>query len=678
LEIRAAEDATERVELLLLELARAHQWTGMYPPGHPFLRERVTVLHQALCEQAAAEPEGVLLLGVARDKVMYRDHFLPTRHPLVISFAEELYRHHVATFGFSPEAAPEDLLAFFRCLRELIAGEIEELPSGYLERKGLRGITLSPVNYRQLLSRGIVGRAPLAAGESRAEVLWKDLTRDGSDPGSSGWRAVTELAEFPEILPAILRRARSVASSDGADAGGSPPERVSGEVLRRMLQHLGQMLKALPAERQRRILEHLEDGLDDDGGPVAAREASSPGGPDAIARSLLDGYSNADFLELMAAMLSLKGKGGRRLLESFGAIAAERDVRGALLPLLASWSAEGRHAKEYYDVKTWQAVERLLLERSEEAYLGSDHEKFLEGLSADPPGPDTVVRPAPGLEGELAPFLEPKTIRRKGVAVLLDLLVQERQDTAFEELLAEARETVPWLMEEREFALLRRTLDAIEAAGTTGPVSRREMATRCLASVDFGRFAEVCLSGLSDAPERRDGFAILVKYGALAADPLLDRLLAEPEKDVRKVLLAQLVRIGEPAVPAITARFRDLPWYFLRNLCFILGEIGGPGTVPPLVRMVSHKERRVRREAVQALGKLRATDPDAVIALGRVLLADSLLGSPKDDAVRVDAANALYRIGGADALSFLHRGKTARRGMVRDHCDRLLRARVSA
>ena len=677
MEGRIAENGSGRVELLLLDLARVYQWTGMYPPAHPFLLDRIRALHQTLSAQAATEPENTLQLAVARDKVMYRDHFLETRHPLVVAFAEELYRHHVATFGFGADAGPEDLLAFFRCLRELLAGEVEEIPERYLERRGVRGITLSPINYRQVLSRGIVGRAPLVGGEAREEAVWKNLTRDGSEDGSSDWTAVKELAEFPEILPAILRKARASASGSIAASGGTP-ERVSGAVFRRMLGHLGQMLKTMPSERRAKLLEFLEEGLDDGASPAPEREGPAPGDGVSVSRNLLDGYSDADFLELTAALMSVKGKGGSRLLEAFGAVASERDVRGSLLPLLRSWSVEGRHAKEYYDDKTWHAVERLLLERSEQAYLGNDHGRFLESLSTDPERAVQEDRPVCEISEAHRPFVDPKAIRRKGNAVLLDLLLQERQDAAFEDILAEVLEGIPCLIEEREFAVLMRALDAIGAAGETGVAARKERAQQALASVDFRRFTEVFLSIPADAQERRDGFEILVKYGFLAAEPLLDRLLAEEEKEMRKVLLAQLVRIGEPAVPAIIARFRELPWYFLRNLCFILGEIGGAGTVPPLVRMVSHKERRVRREAVAALGKLRATDPDAVLVLGKVLLADSLLASPKEDAVRIDSANALYRIGGSDALSYLHRGKNVRRAMVREHCERLLRTRVPA
>ena len=667
-----------QVEQLMLELARLHQWTSMYAHGHPFLRERVEALHSLIAAQAAKEPSGVLLLGVARGKVLYRDRFFETRHPMVLAFAEGLYRHHVATIGFGPETTPDGLAAFYRCLRDLQSGKIEEIPEGFLQREGIRGICISPVNYREILSRGIIGRDPVGDGTDREETIWRALLSDPRGEEKAGQWIAEELSEYPEILPLILRRVggRARGAGPAAVAGEAPQEAVSKEVFLRMFQRLGQTLKALPEDRRKQVLESLEEGFGDGGAEYGwGKEESAPDFYSSLARSLAEGYTDAEFLELLAGILSMEKKGGKRLLQAFRVIAAGRDVEGSLVPLLETMSTEGRQAKNYYSGKTWEAVERLLLERSEEAYLGDDHSRFLESLSGVPGRPAMERKSSLQVDPALAPFLEPKALRRKGLAVLLELLTQEWEDREFRDLLAAVAEAVPGQIEEREFDLLGRTLDAVTAAGESGPGERREAVSRALDAVDFRRLAEICLADPAAARECGEGLDLLVKHGARSADPLLDRLLEEPDKGMRRVLLTLLIRIGDPAVPSILERFQDLPWYFLRNLCLLLGEIGMPATVPGLVRMVSHKEYRVRREAIQALGKLRATDPDAVSALGRILQSESMFPSPKEDPIRIDAASALSRIGGADALSYLHRGRMSRRAAVREHCDALLRTK---
>ena len=128
-------------------------------------------------------------------------------------------------------------------------------------------------------------------------------------------------------------------------------------------------------------------------------------------------------------------------------------------------------------------------------------------------------------------------------------------------------------------------------------------------------------------------------------------------------------------MPSILSRIEGQRWFFLRNLCFLLGEIGASAGIPPLVGMLSASEPKVRREAVQALGKIRMPDPDAIAVLGRTLLHEPFFSSSREDPVRIDAAIALSRIGGTEAIAFLHIGKSSRKKAVREQCEALLRTR---
>ena len=111
---------------------------------------------------------------------------------------------------------------------------------------------------------------------------------------------------------------------------------------------------------------------------------------------MADGYSDREFLELLASLLSLEEKGGKRLLRIFEIIAAERDVRGSLLPLLRTWKRENLRKKKYFAAKTWEAIERLLLERGEMPDVEEDHAALLEKLSTSP-GKVPGRRPRPGI-----------------------------------------------------------------------------------------------------------------------------------------------------------------------------------------------------------------------------------------------------------------------------------------
>ena len=111
-------------------------------------------------------------------------------------------------------------------------------------------------------------------------------------------------------------------------------------------------------------------------------------------------------------------------------------------------------------------------------------------------------------------------------------------------------------------------------------------------------------------------------------------------------------------------------WYFVRNLCTVLGEIGDRSAVPVLLRGAAHPDYRVRREAVSALGKLRS--PEAVPALGMLLSNEGLFEPGGVVSVRIAAALTLNRIGGTEAESYLHRALSSRKPAVRDFCRKLI------
>jgi HEAT repeat protein len=167
--------------------------------------------------------------------------------------------------------------------------------------------------------------------------------------------------------------------------------------------------------------------------------------------------------------------------------------------------------------------------------------------------------------------------------------------------------------------------------------------------------------------------AFIAAFGEHAIAAVLDRLLTEPEAGKRKLLLSLGVRMGGAAVPEILERLSHPRWYFVRNLCFLLGELGDRAAGQELVRTLDNTDLRVKREAVLALGKLKV--PEAVPSLGKILLAEAIFASTKEVSLRLDAATAIFRIGGAEATGFLHRGKESRRAAVREHCAALLKSK---
>ncbi len=668
------EKAFPGIEGLLLDLARVYHWTGLYKPGHPFIEERVKAVHSALMAQVAREPSGRLLLGIARNRVLYRDVFLGGGKELIGAFAEALYVHHVASVAFDADLAPEGMMEFFHGLRALRSGrpggETVSLP----DRPGVKGIGLFAFDYRELLSAESEGtEGPEEAGDpaGREDALWRLLLSADIDDEERERRIAEELGRYPELIPAILKRARLLDPEEGPDAAPEevPGARsVPGEALARMYRRIAEVVRRLPADRRAGVLAGLcvEDPFLEE----AAWEG--PGRPGrSLSRALAKEIPDGDFLDLLAAVLAVERKEGKRLRRIFEIIASDRDARGTLAPLAAQRVRDSLRARDRLGLKTWETVERLLLSRSEEAYVGEDHSRHLDELAG-------VVRAA---EGEKGPAARPATdpaiaaafdegsVRRAGVHVLLEMLAAETGEKGFLDLVEEFRMIVPNLISRNEVALLKTVLASLAALGGTAPAERRAAIASVAKSADFGGLVDLYI-GSASAEERECIAEVVSANGSLAASVVLERLLKQEETPRRKALLKLAFRLGKDAVPAILAALPHPQWYYTRNLCLVLGEIGDRSAVPALLGALRHPDQRVKREAILALGKVRA--PEAVGPLGKILLGETFFPSPREDPARIDAASALYRIGGSEALASLHRGKDARRPAVRDHCRALL------
>src|SRR5512132_51325 len=65
-----------RIERLAVEMDLTFNWVSLYQAGHPSLAGRVEKFHRNLAEVMEGEPSGRLLLGVAKDKILYQNVFL--------------------------------------------------------------------------------------------------------------------------------------------------------------------------------------------------------------------------------------------------------------------------------------------------------------------------------------------------------------------------------------------------------------------------------------------------------------------------------------------------------------------------------------------------------------------------------------------------------------------------
>jgi hypothetical protein len=629
----------------------------------------VEKLHRKLAEVVNEEPSAHLLLGIAKDKILYRDVFLGNGNNLVRSFISELFLQQVATLDFSSEVTPRELLEFFLSLQRLRMEKNEGKLDEILKGKGVRGIELYPYNYKEVLSRRIIHPDGEATSSSREDDLWRMILTENVSSVDGGADLSGDLPIPPEMIPAILRRINAAAGKGNRQDAGpeSAHDAISPEMIQRALARLGDALRQLPAERRGAVIRSLDEGNAD-----AAGEADGEGGlanPD-IVRSLTGADSDDEFLELLATLLAAEEKIGNRIRKIFEVIAAERNRDGSLLPSVQEHVRESVRTKNYYAQKAWEAVERLLLLRTEDAYLGQDHSHLLERLSNLDATTGATAEGSPQADPGVMAEFEKENLHLKGAGVLLELLAEEGVEGEFLELLEEVRMIIHNLISRRELPLLKTLLSTLMSVNRNAPENRKPAIGRVLGEVDFAHMIDLYLSPAVSMLDKGRIEEILVSFVGISIGDFLDRLLMETDQGYRKALLSLAFRFDAEATPAIRGKLDEPHWYFVRNLCLVLGRIGDPSAVPDLVRLLDHQDLRVRREAILALGQLRA--PESVPFLGKVLLHTTLLQSAREESLRIDAANAIFRCGSTRGVALLHRGAECNRAKVREHCASLL------
>lgn len=140
-------------------------------------------------------------------------------------------------------------------------------------------------------------------------------------------------------------------------------------------------------------------------------------------------------------------------------------------------------------------------------------------------------------------------------------------------------------------------------------------------------------AGAKENQQRGATQSILVYSGDAGAEALLDAIIEAPEAATRRHLFNALVRFGGKLRPLAEARLKHQAWFVCRQMVSLLGDVGGPESIPALEGAYGHEEVRVKKEVMKSLvkigtpraaefliGKLREQDlslvAQAIISLG--------------------------------------------------------------
>ncbi len=141
------------------------------------------------------------------------------------------------------------------------------------------------------------------------------------------------------------------------------------------------------------------------------------------------------------------------------------------------------------------------------------------------------------------------------------------------------------------------TIDAI-AADTLRELASGEVLTILFDELDNNRQSKQLEAG-----------RVLVRLGDVPLNRLLDRLREVEDTNERVRILQIITDIGTMAIPAVRERIQgDEPWYYLRNLAYLLGKVGTEASVYVLQPLLLNNDSRVREEALKSLHRTGGKD----------------------------------------------------------------------
>jgi HEAT repeat protein len=120
---------------------------------------------------------------------------------------------------------------------------------------------------------------------------------------------------------------------------------------------------------------------------------------------------------------------------------------------------------------------------------------------------------------------------------------------------------------------------------------------------------------INEKNKTTDAFQIFSAFGDdLIIKKLLDIVRNAKDSKERIRIIHMIQEMGQKAIPNISESMTpDAPWYFLRNMAYILGRIGNETSADILRPLLLNKDKRVRMEALKSIIQIGGNKKGALL-----------------------------------------------------------------
>lgn len=581
---------------LLRRIGVALKTYGLYPPPSPVADRAVAELLDGL--HRYIEAHGLLEVRVSKhslqvDGTIFKDI-------ASANLAYHLYTRRVIGLAIAAGVTVRDLSIFLTTVRKDTADlEAEGGVAHLLRQAGVRTIRVAEV----LLA---VSQTPLDLGW---EALRDLLAHETLSPEHRDIVAET-LRGGPKAIALMFEHLHAILG----DAAGRATAESQSEDVYRLIKGFDQFVSNEPAEDRQQLYTDLA---------AAVLLLDEP------ARTPLEQTLAAQASEDETARLLLSRLSEQRLASIVPLSSLKKDAPGGASP---PGEPDEDEQRDFLD------PELQLLMRQQATRETSQAPPFA-GLDA------VAGRPTESAVKEIAE-IDDDVVTREAAATLVDVFRNLDDESDIADVAHSLAESLPWLVQHREFRLLRVALQGLDEAASRTIAHHRVLAG-ILSGLHQSRPLADLLEALWNAPdtEAEDDIRACLELLADKAVSSFVRIFGdEPRAGMRRLVCDILVSSGRDHVDEIGAFAADPRWYVVRNVANILGRLGDPKGIVHLASLADYPEYRVRREAVEALVRIGTDQAEAQIV--------AFLDDP-DERIRLKAVLSLKDTGVRLALSKL-------------------------